>query len=349
MMGGGIINDKIIVAGGWNGINALPDVYIGTINLTDPTQISWAAAGKYPADTINGITRMASFPVVTGNGKGAGIAFAGGAISGATITTNSYLWNYCTNQWTVIPSIPVGRSNFKMASKYIPSTFYGNEVYTVAGYDGLGGVGNFEKLTFGTIAGTCYQALPVELISFTAGVTGNNVSLSWSTSTETNNRGFEVERKSEGGNYKSLGFINGKGTTTEKQSYMIVDYDVPAGKYYYRLKQIDLNGTMNYSKEIFADISVPAEFTLSQNYPNPFNPTTSIKFGLKFDSKVTLRIFNVLGQQISTLVNTDLKAGYYNEEFNASYLPSGVYLYTIEAAGHNGQNFTATKKLVLLK
>lgn len=94
---------------------------------------------------------------------------------------------------------------------------------------------------------------------------------------------------------------------------------------------------------------IPYEFSLDQNYPNPFNPSTTINFGLKVDSDVTLKIFNILGQELATLVKTRLKAGINKIEFNPSNLTSGVYFYRIKANGVNGSKFIDVKKMMFLK
>jgi hypothetical protein len=191
--------------------------------------------------------------------------------------------------------------------------------------------------------------IPVELTSFTSSVSGNNVVLNWSTATEVNNSGFQVERKSINGNYISVGFVQGKGTTTEEQNYMFADKDLAVGTYTYRLKQMDFDGTFEYSPEVEAEVGVPMEFELSQNYPNPFNPSTSIKFSLVTDSRVTLRLFDVIGQEVATLINNDLAAGYHSTIVDGSNLSSGVYFYRLDATGVNGQKYSSVKKMILTK
>jgi len=189
--------------------------------------------------------------------------------------------------------------------------------------------------------------VPVELTSFAANVSGTNVNLNWSTSTETNNSGFQVER-SNGSAFEVVGFVAGNGTTTEIQNYSFTDENLASGKYSYRLKQIDFNGTFEYSNTIEAEIVVK-EFSLGQNYPNPFNPSTIINFSLASDSKVSLKIFDVLGQEVATLVNGQLSAGSQKISFDASQLNSGVYFYRIDADGVDGQKFSSTKKMILTK
>jgi hypothetical protein len=193
-----------------------------------------------------------------------------------------------------------------------------------------------------------WQIVPVELTSFTAIADYGVVELSWITATETNNQGFEVQR-STGGEFEAIAFVEGHGTTTEVQAYSYADRSVSVGSYSYRLKQVDFDGTTTYSNIVEVDVSAPAEFALDQNYPNPFNPSTKIAFRLAVDSKVSLKVFDVLGQEVSNLVNTNLAAGSHKVDFDASNLNSGVYLYRIEATGIDGTNFVDVKKMILTK
>ncbi len=196
--------------------------------------------------------------------------------------------------------------------------------------------------------------IPVELTSFTTSVISGKVNLNWQTATETNNYGFEVERKTAGQEFTKVGFVGGYGTTTEVKSYSFADNSVTSGSYTYRLKQVDLDGTFEYSSEVEVDLA-PASYSLAQNYPNPFNPSTKINFSLASDSKVTLKIFDVLGQEVITLINGNLSAGVHSQNFDAATLNSGVYFYTIEAVGVDpangtgGTNFSSTKKMILTK
>ena len=189
--------------------------------------------------------------------------------------------------------------------------------------------------------------VPVELTSFIASVNENNVTLNWTTATETNNLGFEIQRNS-GNDFQTIGFVNGNGTTTETQEYSFTDVVTP-GSYSYRLKQVDYNGIFSYSETIQVEIVIPDVFALEQNYPNPFNPSTRINFSLAVDSKVSLKVFDVLGQEVTSLINSNLVAGSHNVDFNASGFNSGVYFYRIDATGINGTNFTSVKKMILTK
>lgn len=190
--------------------------------------------------------------------------------------------------------------------------------------------------------------VPVELTSFTAIADYGVVELSWITATETNNQGFEIQR-SAGGEFEAIAFVEGHGTTTEVQAYSYFDRSVSVGSYSYRLKQVDFDGTTSYSNLVEVDVPAPAVFTLDQNYPNPFNPSTKIAFRLAVDSKVSLKVFDVLGQEVASLVNSNLAVGAHSVDFDASSLNSGVYLYRIEATGIDGTNFVDVKKMILTK
>ena len=188
------------------------------------------------------------------------------------------------------------------------------------------------------------ELIPVELTSFTATVKEGTIELNWSTATETNNQGFGIQRKSSGSEYSEIGFVPGFGTTTEPKSYSYTDSKLSAGKYTYRLKQIDFDGSFEYSAEVEVEIVAPLEFSLEQNYPNPFNPNTVISYQLPVSGEVTLNVYDILGNNIATLVNEFKPAGGYEVEFDASDLASGIYLYRIKAG-----EYIETKKMILLR
>ena len=199
----------------------------------------------------------------------------------------------------------------------------------------------FDGLTIGT---SWSQLVPVELVSFNASVNENSVSLNWATATELNNSGFEIERALNGSEFEKIGFVPGNGTSTETHSYSFVDQSLAAGSYTYRLKQVDLDGTYEYSNIVYVDIVTPIEFELSQNYPNPFNPSTSISFSIPEGSQVSLKIYNSLGQEIKTLANQFMEAGVHTVNFDAVGINSGMYFYRLDAG-----EFTQVRKMTLIK
>lgn len=223
-------------------------------------------------------------------------------------------------------------------------------------------IGSGADVCGGTITGTvtgdgtqCGSPLPVELTSFSAVVNKSVVNLNWETATEVNNYGFEIERavlnsQSEIRNlqFEKLGFVEGNGNSNSPKLYSFTDGNLSGGnKFSYRLKQIDNDGMFEYSDEIEVEV-LPNSYALEQNYPNPFNPSTTIKFSLPEDSRVMINIYNMLGEKVIELTNTDYQAGFHQIQFNAnsaSYsLASGIYIYTLVT-----KNYKAVKKMMLMK
>lgn len=193
------------------------------------------------------------------------------------------------------------------------------------------------------------NVIPVEMVSFNASISNESVDLSWVTATELNNRGFEVERSIENNSkrteYEKIGFVDGYGTTASQQVYSFSDKQVSQpGRYFYRLKQVDYDGSFEYSTELAVDVNKPLVFNLDQNYPNPFNPSTTIKYSVPVTEHVTIKVFDILGNEVTTLVNEQKEAATYEITFDASQLSSGVYFYKINAG-----SFSDTKKLMLMK
>lgn len=194
------------------------------------------------------------------------------------------------------------------------------------------------------MANYAVYTVPVELTSFTATANGKEVILNWTTVTETNNSGFEILRTTKENDWDIIGYVPGHGTTTETQHYTFTDRDVKPGKYQYKLKQIDYDGTFEYSQIVEVDIPITNEFSLSQNYPNPFNPTTSLHYAIGDRQFVTLKVFDLLGREVAALVNEEKPAGEYEVEFDGTKFPSGIYFYQLKTG-----EFIQTKKMVLLK
>ena len=193
-------------------------------------------------------------------------------------------------------------------------------------------------------------SIPVELTSFTTSVGDGNVVLNWITATELNNAGFEIQKGNHTSTllsvteWESIGFVNGNGTSTETHTYSFTDQNPVTGKSYYRLKQIDFDGSYEYSNVIEVNLTLPIEFSLEQNYPNPFNPITSIQYTISSKQYVQLLVYNVLGKEIAMLVNEEKPAGNYEVKFDASKLSSGVYFYQLQAG-----DFIEIKKMLLMK
>jgi hypothetical protein len=198
-----------------------------------------------------------------------------------------------------------------------------------------------------------YTAVPVELTTFTAEASGEKVNLRWETATELNNQGFEVERKnledrSQKPEWEKIGFVKGKGTSSEVMSYSFADNSPVTGRSYYRLKQVDYDGSYRYYGPISVEYQGIIDYELSQNYPNPFNPTTVINYSIPQDGEVSIKIYNILGVEVAELVNENKKAGKHTIEFSAEKyegkLGSGVYFYTLKSG-----SYTQTRKMILLR
>jgi len=201
-----------------------------------------------------------------------------------------------------------------------------------------------DEAEYANITFTTAEALPVELTSFTANYRNGNTYLAWRTATETNNYGFEIERNVDGGEWRQIGFIEGHGTTNSPKSYTFSDKDIEDGaaKIGYRLKQIDRDGTYEYSSAAFIEFDDASLQTLS-NYPNPFNPTTTIRFTLAKDETVSLHVFDMAGRTVATLIDGEqLAAGAHTAAFMAESLPSGTYLYVLFT-----ETTTISQKMIL--
>ncbi len=255
-----------------------------------------------------------------------GIAW-GGESGNASLYSNR--WGY-----TKIDSVKAGQSAF--FSEGDPSL-----ITTVANWT----IQNSSLATPGTLNGGNNNALPVELVSFSAILKENKILLNWMTATEVNNYGFDIERKVNLQNWQTLGFVEGHGNSNSSKKYSFLDNNVDmAGVYKYRLKQIDNDGSYEYSKTIEVNFGMPDKIELKQNYPNPFNPSTTISFTLSSDEFVSLKVFNMIGEEVKTLYEGILEAGVYNYNFNAEGLPSGAYIYKLSTT-----NYVQVKKMSLLK
>ncbi len=216
--------------------------------------------------------------------------------------------------------------------------------YNMAGEDSfvVENPGAFNKLK---MVITYNGIVPVELTSFSASLNNNKINLKWQTASELNNLGFDIERKIDNGYWSKIGFINGSGTTSQPKDYYFVNTtDKPGKVYSYRLKQIDFDGSYNYSNEVKVDIISPVTYTLDQNFPNPFNPSTTISFSIPVKSNVKLLVYNQIGELVDEIVNSILESGNYNYTWNAKNYSSGVYFYELQT-----DNFRSIRKMTLIK
>ncbi|NUM72249.1 MAG: T9SS type A sorting domain-containing protein [Ignavibacteriaceae bacterium] len=185
--------------------------------------------------------------------------------------------------------------------------------------------------------------LPVELTSFTASVTGDDVLLNWKTASETNNYGFEVQKSKDGVSFVTLGFVKGQGNTSAGAEYSFTDRSAE-GKIFYRLKQIDFDGSFSYSNVVGSEIYTIAGYELYQNYPNPFNPVTRISFNMAVAGEAELSVYNSLGEKVSTLLKSNISAGKHSVDFNAEGFSSGVYIYELRTS-----DLTLRNKMIINK
>ncbi len=208
------------------------------------------------------------------------------------------------------------------------------------------------------------RTTPVELSTFNYALSDNGVRLSWQTSTESNNYGFELQRKIENSDFSAIAFIEGAGTTQTPQNYSFLDRNLPVGRYAYRLKQVDTNGQFELSQALNVVVSGPSDFKLAQNYPNPFNSETNFNFAIKavqteaasensFD--VELVIYNLLGQKVKTVLSDERSAGFYSMHWNGTNefnekVASGLYMYrlTVSSQKDGREVYSKMRKLILL-
>jgi len=240
-------------------------------------------------------------------------------------------------------------------SELIKITFNGADIiFQLASSDvTTDGMSTISNVTFGASNGG--SLLPVELVSFIATVDQKTITLSWYTATEVNNYGFEIERstplnplsrgEAEGrGVWEKIGFVQGHGNSNSPKTYSFKDTPQEGIKFQYRLKQIDSDGKFEYSDVVEVTIEAPANFVLKHNFPNPFNPQTKIVYNLPIDGFVTLKVFDVLGREVASLVNENKKAGSYEATLDGSRLASGVYICKMSSA-----NYSSAMKMLIMK
>ncbi len=311
------------------------------LGLRPPTFQVDTFSGPWPGQSENvGILKTSSNNISSSHNYFIGNQFPGTKALRMKLVTNGRQWNNVPIDLRWRAGLTAPNTFLAYFAPNPPGPDSANPQYAQALYDSAG--------VYFVEGGNL--VLPVELASFVSTVNKNTVELNWSTSTETNNQMFEIERSISNSNeWTKVGEIPGNGTTTEVYSYKYNDRSVSTGHYTYRLKQIDFNGTANYH-ELNAEVivGVPTAYAISQNYPNPFNPATKIDYELPYDGKVSILLYDISGREVAKLVNEVKTAGYYTTQFNGVNIASGMYFYRINAEG-SGQNFVTTKKMVLIK
>jgi len=287
---------------------------------------------------------------VSTDGRYVWLVGSGGGYSTYPSSNKVYYYDPIANSWQMESMLPAERG-------LALGLFLTGHNKLFFGGGNVGGSGT--AFTNQCWEGTGGIYVPVELVSFSASASDGEVSLNWTTASETNNMGFQVERKKLNEvKWTVAGFVDGNGTSTELNHYTFSDENLVFGKYparsgqvFYRLKQVDFNGSFTYSKTIEVDVNTtPGNFALYQNYPNPFNPSTTIKYSVPIiinnqSSIINLKIYDVLGNEIVTLVSENKAPGVYEVEFSATGgLTSGIYFYKLQAG-----EFNAVKKFILMK
>lgn len=253
----------------------------------------------------------------------------------------------CVFDWTN----EVGDPGVIVVDKYENNNPYSHIIYFAFNLLALTSTDDWQCLLENSI---CYLMndgiVPVELISFNALFLENSVKLNWSTASETNSMGFEIERKSDM-SWERIGFIKGSGTKLMPTNYQFIDklINIKTTKVYYRIKQIDNDGSFTYSDEVEVEL-IPLNYSLKQNYPNPFNPTTVIEYSIPVKGNVVLTVYNILGQKLLQQTLKDVEPGYHKIEFNGSEFSSGIYIYSLTVNAEDAKsNFNSVKKMILLK
>ena len=312
-----------------------------------------STSGTATIATVPGGVDVSTFKLIddaNGNGvyDGGETLLSTGTVSGSTIifsgiSLSSYITQGLNKNFLVVGTVSAAATNGHTLTMSIASTNTINSNNYTSNITNAGG----SLVTIGVLAptGNTLTTLPVELTSFTAITKDRSVELAWKTATEVNNYGFEIERRlsTKDENWTKIGFVAGNGTTNAPQSYSYVDARA-TGTVSYRLKQIDRDGKFEYSSVVEATVAEAATFSLNPNYPNPFNPATNVTFGIEKTGLVTLRVYNVLGGEVATLVNTTMDAGSHSVAFDARNLPSGVYYARLQSGTQ-----TATQRMMLMK
>jgi len=288
----------------------------------------WVVGNFYGSITVNGSTynssgdRDAYITLINGNNNHVYFNVAGGNAD-----------DFCTDV------AADGGGNAYATGYYNAAANFGTFQVTSAGDDEIfvTKVGDFE--------------IPVELISFNAVNINGAVNLAWVTATETNNMGFEIERSFDKVNFNKIAFINGNGSSSSVNNYNYIDNFNYNGVVYYRLKQLDYDASYKYSDIVEINLNIPNKFSLEQNYPNPFNPNTTISYNLQSDGFVSLKVFDVLGKEVETLINQVQTVGSYKTNFNAGNINSGIYFYSLKITDKISGNiiFNQSKKMILVK
>jgi hypothetical protein len=305
------------------------------VGIEGPTVLQRGQTAQYTVKLSGGAAVKGGFNVAAHKGT---LNVAGTGVQ----TLNGELTHTAPQDF--IDTVVAWTFNFTALDSVYTDTLYsaGNSV------NGDGSASDLDKWNFGAkLPINVLNVIPVELTSFAASVSNKGVDINWTTATETNNKGFYIERSVSRAFdvIETISFVTGAGTTTNTKSYSFTDKHPLKGISYYRLKQVDFDGSYTNSKiaEVVNNNAIN-NFVLEQNYPNPFNPSTKISWQSSIGSMQTLKVYDLIGNEVATLINEFKEAGNHEVEFDAANLPSGVYLYKLEAG-----NTVQTKKMILIR
>jgi Secretion system C-terminal sorting domain len=348
------LNGKVITLGGsallsetsGNTVKGTSGTITTTRTLNAPASINVAGMGAEITSTANlGSTTISrGVAVQTGNSNSSILRYFDIAPATNTGLNATLVFHYDESELNGVTESEL--ELFHSTDGGSTWTEDGGTVNTIDNTVTLSGINSFSRWTLGSTS----SPLPVELTSFDAETIEDKVILNWHTETEVKNYGFEVERSqmSDTGSQKTVwvdvGFLKGAGNSNSPKNYSFTDRPTGGTSFLYRIKQIDNDGKFSYSKIVDVNIQVPKRFELFQNYPNPFNPSTRIDFEIPKSQNVEIKIYDVLGREITTLLSEYKKAGKYSVEFNGKNLPSGIYFYRIKT-----DNYIASKKMILIK
>ena len=328
--------------------------YVSMFNMTKLTDPGFAAEPTFQVGSLSSTVSGNSITLHWNNPTGGTQAPTGYLIE--AFNYNNYFFPVDGESYPDSLTFPYGRAEVSIANdgttQYsfnnlaLSTTYY----FAMVSYNGDGTARNFKLLGLPKTSATTAAVAPVELVSFTASAEYNAINLNWKTATEQNNSGFDIERgsiKNSSGEiiFDRIGFVKGSGNSNSYKEYSFSDKPVVSGKYYYRLKQVDINGEFKMSDNVEVNFQpVVKGYYLDQNFPNPFNPSTVISYTVPASSNVKISIFNTLGQIVRVLENERKEAGSYQLTFDAGNLNSGTYFYKIEAG-----EFSQTRKMCLIK
>ncbi len=319
------VDGKIYLIGGLIPTGVDPQV----CQVYNPATSQWSTIAPIP-EAIN----FAKWSTTT-DGRYVYLVTSGGGYSTYPSSDNVYYYDPVSNQWHLDCVSPASRG-------LAVGLFLTNHNKLFFGGGNAGGTGSAYQVDCWTGSGGPY--IPVELTSFSYELNGELISLKWSTASETNNQAFEIQKSLDNKSFNTIGRISGIGNSTAVNNYSFTDIPNTSGIIYYRLKQIDFNGEYSYSNVIEVYFNHQINYSLNQNFPNPFNPSTSIKYSIAEEGLVTIKVFNSLGCEITSLINEIKSPGNYSIEFTGKDLPSGLYFYKIET-----KSFSQVKKMMLVK